>query len=127
MIDDDRDAGDEQDQNPDMDWDAIVGDSNAGAYRLAEERTGPPLSYVAEKLRGALEQVHRVHAQLGADDAARASAHAAFHYALIAYLALNNMLTLAGDHNVATRLLAMSAAELDRWLDTVDAEGSVTG
>jgi len=45
----------------------------------------------------------------------------------VAYLALNNMLTLAGDHQVVTRLLAMPADELDRWLDAVDSEGSVTG
>lgn len=120
-----RDA--EDDQDPDMDWLEVVGDSNAGAYQKAEERVGPPLDYVAEKLHGAALQIHVVHAQLGADDGARAAAQAAFHYALVAYLALNNMLTLAGDHGVVKRLLAMPADEFERWLDAVGAEGSVTG
>ncbi|HEY5541076.1 MAG TPA: hypothetical protein VIL41_06450, partial [Coriobacteriia bacterium] len=105
----------------------ILGDSNAGAYQRVEERTGPPLEYVAEKSRGAIEQIHAVYLQLGDDSSARAPAQAAFHYALVSYLALNNMLTLAGDHRVATRLLAMPPDELTRWLDAVDAEGSVTG
>jgi len=121
---DDADAGFDAD---DLDLDAILGDSNAGAYQRVEERTGPPLAYVAEKSRGALEQIHAVHAQLDAGSRARGAAQAAFHYGLVAYLALNNMLTLAGDHAVVTRLLAMPREELERWLDAVDAEGSVTG
>ena len=120
----DYDSDDEQ--GDDADWLDIVGDSNAGAYQRVEERTGPPLSYVSEKLRGALEQIHHSYGRLGDDDAAR-SAQAAFRYALVAYLALNNMLALAGDHGLPLRLLGVSSAELDRWLDAVDAEGSVTG
>jgi hypothetical protein len=75
----------------------------------------------------AVEQIHHVSAQLGVDDGARASAQAAFHHALVAHLALNNMLTMAGDHRLVTRLLAMPADEFDKWLDATDAEGSVTG
>jgi hypothetical protein len=123
----DHDPDAEDGRDPDMDWLEVVGDSNAGAYQKTEQRVGPPLDYVAEKLRGAVEQIHAVHARLGSGDAARAAAQAAFHYALVAYLALNNMLTLAGDHQVVTRLLAMPGDELDRWLDAVDSEGSVTG
>ena len=115
------------DADDDFDLDDILGDSNAGAYQRVEERTGPPLAYVAEKSRAALEQIHTVHAELDAESRARGAAQAAFHYALVAYLALNNMLTLAGDHGVVTRLLAMPWDELERWLDAVDAEGSVTG
>ena len=122
---DEHDSDDEQ--QGDFDWQEILGDSNAGAYQRVEERTGPPLIYVSEKLRGALEQINEVHGRLGDDDRARAAAQAAFHYALVAYLALNNMLTLAGDHAMITRLLAMPSAELEKWLDAVDAEGSVTG
>lgn len=124
---DNRERDPIDDERPDVDWEAILGDSNAGAYRLTEQRTGPPLRYVAEKLRGAIEQIHATHARLRPDDDARASAQAALHYALVAYLALNNMLTLAGDHEVVTRLLALTRTDLDRWLDGVDAEGSVTG
>lgn len=122
---DDDDA--DFDADADFDLYEILGDSNAGAYQRVEERTGPPLAYVAEKSRGAIEQIHAVYLQLGDDSSARAPAQAAFHYALVSYLALNNMLTLAGDHRVVTRLLAMPPDELTRWLDAVDAEGSVTG
>lgn len=122
---DEFDSGDDRD--PGDDWLEIIGDSNAGAYQKAEARVGPPLAYVAEKLRHALEQVHEVHGRLGDDARARAAAQAAFHYALVAHLALHNMLTLAGDHSLVVRLLAMPADELERWLDAVAAEGSVTG
>lgn len=79
-----------------------------------EERTGPPLAYLAEKSRSALERIHAVYAQLDAESRARGAAQAAFHYGLDAYLALNNMLTLAGDHGVVKRLLAMPRDELER-------------
>ena len=42
--------GDSDDE--DFDLYAIVGDSNNGAYRQVEQRTGPPLAYVAEKVAG---------------------------------------------------------------------------
>ena len=32
-------------------FDEIPGDSNGTAYQKTEERTGPPLDYVAEKLQ----------------------------------------------------------------------------
>ena len=123
----DRDPDFEADFDGDLDLQEILGDSNAGAYQRVEERTGPPLAYVAEKSRHAIEQIHAVYLQLGGDSSARGPAQAAFHYALVSYLALNNMLTLMGDHHVVTRLLAMPSDELVRWLDTVEAEGSVTG
>jgi hypothetical protein len=40
---------------------------------------------------------------------------------------LNNMLSLVADAGVVERLLAMSPVELGKWLDAIDAEGSVTG
>ena len=123
----DQDADFDADFARDLDLQEILGDSNAGAYQRVEERTGPPLAYVAEKSRGAIEQIHAVYLLLGEDSGARGPAQAAFHYALVSYLALNNMLTLAGDHRVVTRLLAMSPHELVRWLDAVESEGSVTG
>ena len=33
-------------------------DPNGGAYECEETRTGPPLEYVAEKLRRTLEALH---------------------------------------------------------------------
>jgi hypothetical protein len=122
-----KDHDDDADSDADFDFEEILGDSNAGAYQRAEERIGPPLEYVAEKSRHAIEQIHAVYLQLGDESSARGPAQAAFHYALVAYLALNNMLTLAGDHRVVSRLLAMPPDVLIRWLDAVDAEGSVTG
>ena len=105
----------------------IIGDSNGGAYQRDESRIGPPLAYIAEKSRHAIEQIHTVYRLISDTDGARAAAQAAFHYALVSYLALNNMLSLAGDHHVVERLLAMSPKELSKWLDVIDAEGSVVG
>ncbi len=123
----DIDAGPDDAQDDEFDLSAIIGDSNNGAYQRVELRTGPPLAYVAEKLRAALEQIHGAHRSMAAGGDERRAAQAAFHYCLVAYLALNNMLSLAGDHGVVERLLAMSREELGRWLEAVAAEGSVTG
>ena len=49
---DDDDA--DFDADADFDLYEVLGDSNAGAYQRVEERTGPPLAYVAEKSRGAI-------------------------------------------------------------------------
>lgn len=118
----DPDAGDEQ-----FDLYDIIGDSNNGAYQRVEQRTGPPLAYVAEKSRHAIEQIHVAYRSIGDDTRDGGAAQAAFHYSIVSYLALNNMLSLAADHGVVERLLAMPPEELCRWLDAVDAEGSVTG
>jgi hypothetical protein len=50
----------------DFDLDEILGDSNAEAFQHAEERTGPPLAYVAEKARHAIEQIHIAHGSINA-------------------------------------------------------------
>ncbi len=125
----DRDEPQAGDFGPDDDFDLseIIGDSNGGAYQRSESRTGPPLAYVAEKSRHALEQIHVAYRTIGEDGGARAAVQAAFHYGLVSYLALNNMLSLAGDHRTVERLLAMPPAELSKWLDAIDAEGSVAG
>jgi hypothetical protein len=123
---DDIDAhGDSDDE--DCDLYAIVGDSNNGAYRQVEQRTGPPLAYVAEKTRHAIEAIHAVFWSIGDESGDRASAQAAFHYSVVSYLALHNMLAQVADHAAIPRLLAMSPQDLSRWLDVIAAEGSVTG
>src|SRR5665648_1180946 len=76
---DDDDA--DFDADADFDLYEILGDSNAGAYQRVEERTGPPLAYVAEKSRHAIDQIHAVYLQLGDDSSARAEQHA--HLSLI--------------------------------------------
>ena len=50
----------------------------------------------------------------------------AFHYALVGYLALMNLLAIANDHEISDRLLGMSHEEFESWLDRIDEEGSVT-
>ena len=86
-------------------------DSNASAYVTEETRKGPPLAYVAEKARTALEELHGLCRRLLAlergsqrevrDGAASSTwpldellslAAQAFRHALVSYLALNNML-----------------------------------
>jgi hypothetical protein len=77
-----------------------IGGSNRGAYQRNQSRTGPPLAYVAEKSRNALEQIRAAHRSIGEDGGGRAAVRAAFHYGLVSHLALNNMLSLAGDHRM---------------------------
>lgn len=117
-------------------------------YTHTETRTGPPLTYVAEKLRGCIHSLHSLHSLTLRDvpdglpcperfqsdypnyDPKRGSilspCYSAFRYAVISYLALNNLLALANEQDVFERLLAMPRADFDRWLDDIDREGSVT-
>lgn len=120
------------------DLDDLIKDPNGGAYERAEHRVGPPLSYVAQKARGSLEQLHALHATIErlARSGAPASAASvrelqgrltgAMYYGVVSYLALNNMLALAQDPNVAERLLARSSEDFSDWLDGIDRGGSVT-
>lgn len=118
-------------------------DPNGPAYQTAQARVGPPLEYVAEKLAAALGDLHRAHravrgapggaghpesaAELAPPDV-QADLRLAFVHALVAYLALGNMLALADDPGaLAARLLASSRAEFTDWLWRVGREGSVTG
>lgn len=84
------------------------------------------MEYVAEKLRRSLESLHGLGT---AESEGRQSqnAYAAFHYALVAYLALNNMLGAANSPTFAERLALLSRSEFRRWLDAIDRGGSVTG
>ncbi len=131
----------------DFEWGEILGDSNGPAYQKTEVRSGPPLDYVAEKMRHSLEQLHGLLVWAGKyvpDDlpqpqTARGScfstkrdglvspALGAFNYGLVAYLALQNMLSLANDYELIGRLVAMSTRDFCRWLDVIESEGSVTG
>jgi hypothetical protein len=131
----------------DDDWGEILGDSNGPAYQKTELRSGPPLEYVAEKLCHSLEQLHGLLVSIekpvpgepmppsGAQataaslrrDGLASAARAAFYYGLVSYLALQNMLSLANDHDLLGRLMAMPAPDFSRWLEVITAEGSVTG
>lgn len=118
-------------------------DPNGPAYQAAQTRVGPPLEYVAEKLAAALGDLHRAHRAvrgapggtgdpMAAADLASPNAQAdlrlAFVHALVAYLALGNMLALADDPGaLAAWLLASSQDEFADWLWRVGQESSVTG
>ena len=113
------------DDNPD---DLFRG-PNDGAYEKGQNRVGPPLEYVAEKIRRALESSHQLLTDLGkvgGGDSLLSSARYAFHYQLTGYLALNNLLALANDHEIAQRLEGYSRQEFTEWLDRIDQQGSVT-
>lgn len=121
---------------------------NGPAYTRTETRTGPPLSYVAEKLRGCLKSLHSLHSLTVRDVpdglpcperfqdkhpnydpklySVLEPCYAAFRYALTSYLALNNLLAFANDQDIFERLLLMPNEDFDRWLDDIDREGSVT-
>ena len=134
-----------------MDMDDFADDGfpklpNGNAYERSEIRTGPPLEYVAQKLHESLRSLHRTVRAIeryvpdtlppteGTDGAAlpakydflASPAQSAFHYALVAYLALNNMLG-AMNNDLVGLLLTKSDTAFDAWLRRVAEEGSVTG
>ncbi len=120
---------------------------NDSAYETDEVRTGPPLNYVAEKVRHNLEATHSLICEIRRrvpDDLCAGvpsseppvsvkeeyllpTALYAFRSAIVGYLALKNMLALANDNDLNERLLAYSRDEFMGWLDRIDQGGSVTG
>jgi hypothetical protein len=111
--------------------DDLFRDPNGPAYQKQQARIGPPLEYVAEKLGTGLADLHRaVQVGRGAGDSTgnERDLRSAFMHALVAYLALGNMLALAEDPGaLAERLLGATREEFDDWLWRVEQEGSVTG
>lgn len=127
--------------------DPLFTEPNGPAYQTEETRTGPPLDFVAEKLGNSLKSLHtlighieeRVPADLPApwkgpgtppplkDGYLLSPSGNAFHYGLVAYLALHNLLALANDHQLVERLLKLSTDDFEEWLDRIREEGSVTG
>jgi hypothetical protein len=109
--------------------DDLYREPNGPAHQVRESRVGPPLDYVAEKLASTLGDLHRADAAIaGTDSVALREVRAAFTHALVAWLALGNMLALAEDPGALSgRLLALSVEEFDEWRWRVAQEGSVTG
>ena len=115
--------------------DVLPGPPNDGAYEEQELRSGPPLSYVAEKFRHCLEGLHgaigkmETAAKLEADqnELIGFQAKYAFHSAVVGYLALHNMLALANEHDISERLLRYTKDGFFERPDRIDAGGSVTG
>lgn len=87
-------------------------------YKKTETRTGPPLSYISEKLRLCVIQSHRIYKEI--------NSIIALHYALISYCALWDMLELIGTEVEKRRIYDMSSAELKRWLDHIESEGQLS-
>jgi len=126
------------------DLSSYFSDTNGPAYRKEERRSGPPLTYVGEKLRHGLDELHRLLTTLeSADDTVDSSSehdanrrmredatHAAlyaFSYQITAFLALYNMLGAKGEPEAVDRLAAMTPEAFRRWIGFVEREGSVTG
>jgi hypothetical protein len=99
-------------------------DANGPAYTSRQERDGVPLSYVAEKLARAVEELHR-YARGHPDQ--RGELTASMYFLLVAHLGLHNMLAKANDRSLITRLLDASDGELKAWLALIEREGDVAG
>ena len=134
------------------DLDRYLSDTNGPAYKSKETRNGPPLGYIAEKMKNGLTEQHRLlrelRIQLPDDMSANPEyfdvegmrntsisvkndlligpAYTAFYYQIVAYLALMNMLKLA-DPNDVKRYSEMTASDFEKWIEFVDREGSEVG
>ncbi len=107
---------------------------NDGAYEKQELRTGPPLDYVAEKIRRSLEVTHRILNELNGIDVSKeqkdslfSHAQGAFRYQLTGYLALKNMLAVVNNDGLFQRTEHFSYNDFLDWLDGIDQQGSVEG
>lgn len=108
--------------------------TNGPAYEKNESGSGPPLTYIGEKLRGALKQSHAVLSNLQScvpddlplpsdycedapisakNDLLISPAFTAFHYQAVAFAALFNMLSLVSARKGVERLIGMSEAEFE--------------
>jgi hypothetical protein len=121
--------------NEDFDFEDLFRGPNDGAYEKEEQRTGPPLDYVAEKFRRSIELTHYLlnliptSNALGADakDLLLAQAEGALRYQLTGYLALKNLLALVNEPGFFERVRAYSRDDFRDWLDRIDQQGSVHG
>ena len=105
---------------------------NDDAYTKTEERTGPPLEYVSEKIENSLKSLHRAIFSIRAEEADTGATilsmlSYAFKSQLVAYLALMNMLALVNESDFDDRILNMSQDEFDDWIGRIRQQGSVTG
>ena len=125
--------------------------ANGPAFQKEEQRVGPPLDYVAQKLRYAVEGIHATVLSLkenipddfpipshfpsdflhrdvfsAKNDLFLSPACSALSFSITAYLALNNMLNLPGVSELADQAEDLSREELKNRLDLIDSEGSVT-
>ncbi|MBX7228446.1 MAG: hypothetical protein K1X48_02420 [Burkholderiaceae bacterium] len=122
-------------------------DSNGMAYTVTENRSGPPLNYVGEKIRKNIEATHSLYNNIMRfvpkdlpvsphyKDTAPATikfdtlatdVHYALHNSIVAFLALYNMLGTAKSDYVSD-IASRSRDDLKKWLDLIEREGSVNG
>jgi hypothetical protein len=102
---------------------------NDNAYEKKQVRVGPPLDYVAEKFRHSLEATHQLLTDLHQGSGSEPlffSARYAFHSQLTGYLALNNLLALANENDLAQRLEGYTPEQFKEWLGRIDQAGSLT-
>lgn len=121
-------------------FDDLFCDTNGPAYQKEQKRFGPPLEYVGEKLRNSVESWHEVLQNVSeniADDLSSgrlsvkkdlllSPAHYGFYNALIAFLALHNMLGSAQSPSLVSEHASKSKDEFKLWLDFIEREGSIT-
>jgi hypothetical protein len=122
-------AEDKFEDDDDHDADDEMRGSNDGAYEKGQVRMGPPLEYVAEKLRHGVEATHFVLAALRRQHGSESlifNASYAFRSQITAYLALNNFLALVNDEGFFERLEGYSKEQFEDWLRRIDQQGSVT-
>ena len=103
---------------------------NDQAYIKTEERTGPPLEYVAEKMASSLTWLHATVISMRAtetDGRHVMTLQYALKYEIVAYLGLMNMLALVNDDDFDERILNMNKDQFEEWLVRIRHEGTVTG
>lgn len=121
-------------------------DPNGSAYKSTEQRTGVPLGYISEKMKGALKMVHVTLSAIKyyvpddlpqpekakgtsfnvKQDALLIPAISTFRYQLTSFLALHNMLAVANDQKVFERLQQYTPEEFAKWLEHVEQEGALS-
>ena len=132
--------------------DRYLSDINGPTYKSKEIRNGPPLGYIAEKMKNGLIEQHRLlrelRMQLPDDMSANAEhydledmsitsmsvkndllmgpAYNAFYFQTLAYLALMQMLDLANTNDVK-RYSEMTGSDFEKWIEFVDRQASEFG
>lgn len=121
---------------------------NGPAYTHTETRTGPPLDYVAEKLKYSLVSIHTLYALAMRDlpddlpcpesifltwpeynpkiQSVIQPCFDAFRNGVKSYLALVNLLEIGNQDRIFERLLQMPRDEFSKWINSIESEGSVT-
>jgi hypothetical protein len=130
-----------------MNFDDLMRNTNGSAYENKEVRVGPPLDYIGDKLKSSLEQHHEMLSNIKTyvpdglpllgyiegtplsvkDDFLVSPAFLAFHYQVVAFAALFNMLGSIRSSTDVQRLAEMPKEEFKKWLNLIEREGSVLG